>query len=133
MAGCEEGCHPGGGTGHPGGDWKKPPRPAPINPRRRPLSWLAVLLVRCYQGSLSGLWPNVCKYVPSCSHYMIHAIAARGLLPGLLLGIWRLLRCHPLARGGYDPPPGYEDSFRRPGADGRVFRDDERGRTGLSE
>jgi putative component of membrane protein insertase Oxa1/YidC/SpoIIIJ protein YidD len=42
---------------------------------------------------------------------MIHAITARGLASGTAMGIWRILRCHPFARGGYDPPPGYEEAM----------------------
>lgn len=69
-------------------------------------------LVKGYQSTLARLWPNVCKYHPSCSNYMIHAIARRGLLVGGLMGAWRILRCNPFARGGYDPPPGYEELER---------------------
>lgn len=76
---------------------------------RRPFSWLAIGLVKIYQETLSKLWPNVCKYSPSCSHYMIHAIRNRGLAPGMLLGAWRIVRCNPFSQGGYDPPPGYEE------------------------
>jgi putative membrane protein insertion efficiency factor len=86
--------------------------------RERPLSWLAVSLVKLYQKTLSRLWPGVCIYFPSCSHYTIHAIRTSGLGLGVLLGVWRILRCHPLAKGGYDPPPGYEEwleSLPRPG------------------
>lgn len=70
-------------------------------------------MVRIYQNTLSRLWPNVCIYEPSCSHYMVHAITARGLFVGIFLGAWRLLRCNPFMKGGYDPPPGYEEALRR--------------------
>lgn len=59
------------------------------------------------------MWPNVCMYHPSCSHYMVHAIVKRGLLVGGVQGTWRILRCHPFASGGYDPPPGYEEALAR--------------------
>ncbi|MDR1744496.1 MAG: membrane protein insertion efficiency factor YidD [Planctomycetota bacterium] len=88
------------------------PVPAPgLKFRRRPFSWLAVGWIKCYQKSLARLWPNACIYHPSCSNYMIHAITARGLASGTAMGIWRILRCHPFARGGYDPPPGYEEAM----------------------
>jgi putative membrane protein insertion efficiency factor len=93
---------------------------------RRPLSWLVVLLLRCYQGTLSHLWPNVCIYEPSCSHYMLHAVVNRGLVRGLALGTWRLLRCHPLARGGYDPPPGREEASGPPAAGGQNLATEDR-------
>lgn len=44
---------------------------------------------------------------------MIHAVTRRGLIIGVVLGAWRILRCHPFAAGGYDPPPGYEEILRR--------------------
>ena len=47
--------------------------------------------------------PNVCIYQPSCSVYMIEAIERFGLIRGGLKGTWRILRCHPFAKGGYDP------------------------------
>ena len=77
------------------------------------MSWVAIGMIRCYQRTLSRLWPNVCIYHPSCSNYTLHAISNRGLVPGVLLGAWRILRCHPFAKGGYDPPPGYEEALAR--------------------
>ena len=79
----------------------------------RPFSWLAIALVKLYQKTLSRLWPNVCIYSPSCSHYTVFAIRNRGLAIGILMGTWRILRCHPFAKGGYDPPPGYEEELSR--------------------
>jgi conserved hypothetical protein YidD len=70
-------------------------------------------MIKAYQKTLSKLWPNICIYTPSCSHYAIHAIRNRGLVRGMALGAWRILRCHPLAKGGYDPPPGYEEEFTK--------------------
>ena len=111
MAGSDSGCGKvdaaGGDGGHP--FWPAP-APAPkIAPLRRPLSWLAVGAIKCYQRTLSRLWPNVCRYHPSCSNYAAHAITKRGLVVGCFLAAWRILRCNPLSRGGYDPPPGYEE------------------------
>lgn len=70
-------------------------------------------MIKGYQRTLSRLWPDVCMYWPSCSHYAIHAIVSRGLVVGIFLGTWRILRCHPFAAGGYDPPPGYAEMARR--------------------
>jgi uncharacterized protein len=52
-----------------------------------------------------ALGPGGCKYLPTCSEYAEGAIAAHGPLKGLGLATWRLLRCHPFARGGLDPVP----------------------------
>jgi len=66
---------------------------------------VGVAAVRLYQGTLSAITPPTCRYYPSCSEYAAQAIAARGLLRGLLLAAWRLLRCNPFSAGGYDPGP----------------------------
>jgi hypothetical protein len=55
--------------------------------------------------ALHALSPGGCKYVPTCSEYAAIAIAAHGPLRGSALAAWRLLRCHPFARGGFDPVP----------------------------
>jgi len=65
----------------------------------------AIALVRQYQQWLSHLKPRTCRYQPTCSEYAARAIAARGLIRGGLLALWRLLRCNPFSRGGYDPGP----------------------------
>ena len=64
-----------------------------------------ILLVRAYQVTLSPLFSGCCRFEPSCSNYMIEAIQVHGALKGTLLGIWRLLRCHPFGKSGYDPVP----------------------------
>jgi putative membrane protein insertion efficiency factor len=69
------------------------------------LARLAVLMVRGYQVILSPLLPSACRYQPTCSAYMIDALERYGALRGAWLGARRILRCHPFARGGYDPVP----------------------------
>jgi hypothetical protein len=68
----------------------------------------AVLPIRAYQRFVSPLTPPSCRFRPSCSAYGAGAILAHGLGKGLVLTVWRILRCQPFARGGYDPvpPPG---------------------------
>jgi len=67
------------------------------------LSWLLIGLVRVYRVAISPILPPMCRFKPSCSQYMIEAIRKKGLVVGLLKGIWRILRCNPLFPGGYDP------------------------------
>jgi uncharacterized protein len=56
-----------------------------------------------YQRVLSPALPRRCRYEPTCSRYATQAIWEYGILRGLVLAGWRLLRCNPLSRGGYDP------------------------------
>ena len=74
---------------------------------------LAALPIRAYQRVLSPALPQRCKYHPSCSSYALQAVRSYGILRGLVLAGWRLLRCNPWSRGGLDP---VEDQrlFRRP-------------------
>jgi uncharacterized protein len=62
-----------------------------------------VLLARAYQCTLSGLLGGQCRFFPSCSEYFIQAVRMHGALRGGLRGAWRVLKCHPFSRGGYDP------------------------------
>ncbi len=64
---------------------------------------MLVWFVRGYQTILSPLLPRSCKYYPSCSQYAIDALRSFGVVRGLILASWRVLRCNPLSYGGYDP------------------------------
>jgi uncharacterized protein len=64
---------------------------------------VALLLIRLYQYTLSGLLPPACRFWPSCSRYGYEAIARHGLGRGGWLTVCRLARCHPFNPGGYDP------------------------------
>jgi len=64
---------------------------------------LVLFLLRGYKWALSPLLPPACRYVPSCSEYAMEAVNHYGVLRGGSLALWRVLRCHPFARGGYDP------------------------------
>lgn len=63
-------------------------------------------LLRGYQRWISPALLPACRYVPSCSQYALEAVELHGALRGSLLAGWRVLRCHPFARGGHDPVPG---------------------------
>ena len=53
--------------------------------------------------AMTSITPRVCKYEPTCSHYAEQAIRAHGPVKGLGLAVWRVLRCNPWSRGGFDP------------------------------
>ncbi|MFC1955604.1 membrane protein insertion efficiency factor YidD [Chloroflexota bacterium] len=65
----------------------------------------ALALIRLYQSTLSRVMAPSCRFVPSCSQYTYEAITKFGFLKGVWLGGRRLIRCHPLHPGGYDPIP----------------------------
>lgn len=66
-----------------------------------------IALVRGYQRYISPLFPPTCRYRPTCSQYMIQAIEKHGALKGMVMGLARIGRCHPLVPGGKDPVPDY--------------------------
>jgi putative membrane protein insertion efficiency factor len=68
-------------------------------------SQIAVVLIRGYRSLLSPLLPPTCRFHPSCSEYALHAVEQHGALRGSWLGLRRVVRCHPLSAGGYDPVP----------------------------
>jgi hypothetical protein len=70
-----------------------------MNPARR----LLILPIRAYQRLFSPVFGEHCKYYPSCSEYAAQAVERFGILRGLVLAGWRLLRCNPWSHGGYDP------------------------------
>jgi hypothetical protein len=64
---------------------------------------IVVTPIVLYQRLLSPAIPRRCKYEPTCSRYAVEAIREYGILKGLVLAAWRLLRCNPWSYGGYDP------------------------------
>ncbi len=64
-----------------------------------------IRLIEFYRAAISPLKPAACKYIPTCSQYGIEAIERFGAFKGVLLTVWRILRCNPWSRGGYDPVP----------------------------
>lgn len=69
---------------------------------------LLIWLIRGYQLTISPLTGPTCRYYPTCSAYGLRAIRVHGPIKGLVLTVWRLLRCNPWSRGGIDfvPEPG---------------------------
>jgi len=65
----------------------------------------ALASIRFYQRRISAGLPPGCRFQPTCSHYGYEAIERHGFLRGAGLTVWRLFRCNPFNRGGYDPVP----------------------------
>jgi uncharacterized protein len=63
---------------------------------------IAIAPIRLYQRVVSPAIPQRCKYYPSCSEYTVGAVRQYGVLRGVVLAGWRLLRCNPLSNGGFD-------------------------------
>jgi uncharacterized protein len=64
---------------------------------------VALAPIEIYQRLVSPALPRRCKYEPTCSRYAARAVERYGILRGLVLATWRLLRCNPWSHGGYDP------------------------------
>lgn len=65
----------------------------------------ALALIAAYQRWISPSMPRRCRYEPSCSAYTAGAVRRFGVLRGVVLGGWRLMRCNPFSHGGFDPVP----------------------------
>jgi putative membrane protein insertion efficiency factor len=68
-----------------------------------PVTFFVLQLLRAYKWAVSPLLPPSCRFVPTCSEFAMEAVERHGALRGGWMAMGRLLRCHPLARGGYDP------------------------------
>ncbi len=66
---------------------------------------VALWLIRFYQRHISPFTPPCCRFVPTCSQYALEALEEHGFWKGSRLALWRILRCHPFSKGGYDPVP----------------------------
>jgi hypothetical protein len=64
-----------------------------------------VFLITLYQKLISPMFPQSCRFYPTCSQYAKDAIVKHGIARGSYLAAWRILRCHPFHPGGYDPVP----------------------------
>ena len=69
------------------------------------MKYVLIGLLRAYRFAISPLYGQVCRYHPSCSAYALEAVTVHGSIKGTWLAVRRVGRCHPWARGGYDPVP----------------------------
>lgn len=74
------------------------------------MRFIFLQLIRAYRLFISPFTVPSCRYYPTCSHYAMEAIETHGAIRGAWLAGKRLLRCHPLAKGGYDPVPEAGDT-----------------------
>ncbi len=68
-----------------------------------------IFVIKIYQVIHLPFYSGVCRFHPTCSHYAIEAIETHGVIKGVGLSIWRILRCQPFAKGGLDPVPPKSD------------------------
>ncbi len=89
------------------------------------MKYVCILLIRFYQKFLSPLKGSpCCRFYPTCSAYALEAFTNRGFFVGFGLTVWRILRCNPFCRGGYDPvPPRKIPKYTRDG-DGKLHKDE---------
>ncbi len=79
----------------------------------RSMKKLLIAGIRFYQKYISPMKGTKCPYVPSCSQYGLEAIERFGAFKGSLLTVWRILRCNPFSKGGYDPVPEKKNEKRK--------------------
>lgn len=75
---------------------------------------ILIVFIKFYRRYISSILPGSCRFKPTCSSYAIEAISKFGAIRGSLLSIYRILRCNPFCRGGYDPVPE-RFTFKRQG------------------
>ena len=74
------------------------------------MKYVMIGLINLYRKFISPIKPSCCRFTPTCSAYALEAFKKRGFFVGLILTVWRILRCNPFSKGGYDPVP--EHGFR---------------------
>jgi putative membrane protein insertion efficiency factor len=72
-----------------------------------PARWASVGLIGAYRMVFAGMFGGQCRFYPSCSHYVEEAIRRHGVIRGVALGTWRILRCNPFGAGGVDRVPSH--------------------------
>jgi len=71
----------------------------------RALTTVLMIVIRVYKVVLSPVLPPSCRFTPTCSTYALEALRRHGLRRGVVLAVRRILKCHPLGGGGFDPVP----------------------------
>jgi len=62
-----------------------------------------IYIIKIYQKLISPMFPSSCRFYPSCSHYAVDSVSKYGVIKGGAKAAWRILRCNPFNKGGYDP------------------------------
>ncbi|MBO5909328.1 MAG: membrane protein insertion efficiency factor YidD [Clostridia bacterium] len=75
------------------------------------MSKIFIGTVKFYQKCISPYFPGCCRFTPTCSNYAIEALRVHGAIKGTALAVWRILRCNPFCRGGYDPVPPKKEKY----------------------
>ncbi len=78
------------------------------------MRYIGIFFVKLYQKFISSLKPPCCRFSPTCSQYAIEAFREWGFICGLGLTVWRIIRCNPFGRGGYDPVPKRKRKNKNP-------------------
>ena len=69
------------------------------------MKYVFIYLIKFYRRFISPIKPRCCRFTPTCSAYALEAFEKRGFFVGFALTVWRILRCNPFCRAGYDPVP----------------------------
>lgn len=75
-----------------------------------------IWLIRLYQKGISSRRPPACRFIPTCSAYAVEALEKHGAIKGSAMTLWRILRCNPFCKGGYDPVPPKKSKHPESGA-----------------
>lgn len=76
-----------------------------VNVFSKVVAFVLIGMILFYKKAISPLFPPVCRFYPSCSAYALESIKKHGVIKGCVLSTKRILKCHPLHKGGYDPVP----------------------------
>jgi len=67
------------------------------------MRYVLIKLIKIYQKLLSPMFPPSCRFYPTCSEYAVESISKYGVFKGGIKALWRILRCNPFSKGGFDP------------------------------